>query len=305
MTLTHLRAFCSVVDMGSFRAAARALNIAQSTLTQSVQALERELGGPLLHRTNQGIRLSDSGQRFIAHARAILMDCDRAVADVRALVEPQGHVALGVTSEPLAELLVPVFESFTSQHPQTRLEVTSGSTKILIEKLREGRLDFALCALPAHVDEIDLSIQRLHASRAGVIARKDHPLRDARSVRELTQCKWISVRRDGLVGGTEGRLIELFRAHGLGMPKIGITTESLLETLHIVAETDYLTIEPAIIPSLKLFSSSLVRIPIEERLSHRDVALITRKNATLTSVAQVFIGMLVSYSRLVHPRTAD
>ena len=85
MTLTHLRAFCSVVDMGSFRAAARALNIAQSTLTQSVQALERELGGPLLHRTNQGIRLSDSDQRFIAHARAILMDCDEA--QVREVLE--------------------------------------------------------------------------------------------------------------------------------------------------------------------------------------------------------------------------
>lgn len=301
MKLNQLRAFCSVVDMGSFRSAARQLDSAQSTLTESIQSLERELGVTLLVRSNLGISLTLAGKVFLTRARSIILDCDRAVLDVRQWnAAREGQIALGVSAEPLSACLMPVFSSFTRRFPNVQLHVASGKTKMLIEMIRAGRLDFVMCPLSPDVCDIDLHVERLYHSKASVIARKGHPLADARSVRDLADCQWISVRPAGITGSAEQHLIELFRAQGLPPPKIAITTESLLEILHIVSETDYLTIEPSLLPGMKLFSSSLISISIREPLEACEVCLISRRISRFTQVTQELTSMLISYSRLRH-----
>lgn len=301
MKLIQLRAFCSVVDMGSFRSAARALDAAQSTLTESIQSLERELGVTLLVRSNQGISLTLAGKVFLTRARSIILDCDRAVLDVRQWnATPEGQIALGVSAEPLSACLMPVFSSFTRRFPKVQLHVASGKTKMLIEMIRAGRLDFVMCPLSPEVCDIDLHIERLYHSKASVIARKGHPLAAARSVRDLADCQWISVRPAGVAGSAEHHLIELFRAQGLPPPKIAITTESLLEILHIISETDYLTVEPGMLPGMKLFSSALTSISIREPLESREVCLISRRVSPFSQVTQELTSMLISYSRLRH-----
>lgn len=301
MKLIQLRAFCSVVDRGSFRSAARELEAAQSTLTESVQSLERELGVTLLVRSTQGISLTLAGKVFLTRARSIILDCDRAVQDVRQWNgAPEGQIALGVTAEPLAACLMPVFSSFTRRFPEVELHVTGGKTKMLIEMIRAGRLDFVMCPLSPDVCDIDLHIERLYSSKSSVIARKGHPMAAARSVSDLVDCQWISVRPAGVVGSAEKHLIELFSTQGLPPPKIVITTESLLEILHIISETDYLTIEPGMLPGMKLFSASLISIAIQEPLESGEVCLISRRVAPITHVTQELTSMLISYSRLRH-----
>ncbi|MDI1330452.1 MAG: LysR substrate-binding domain-containing protein [Pseudomonas sp.] len=301
MKLIQLRAFCSVVDRGSFRSAARELDAAQSTLTESVQSLERELGVTLLVRSNQGISLTLAGKVFLTRARSIILDCDRAVQDVRQWNgTPEGQIALGVTAEPMAACLMPVFSSFTRRFPKVQLHVASGKTRMLIEMIRAGRLDFVMGPLSPDVCDIDLHIERLYSSKTSVIARKGHPLAGARSVHDLADSEWISVRPAGVVGSAENHLIELFKAQGLSPPKIAITTESLLEILHIISETDYLTIEPSLLPGMKLFSSSLISLSIQEPLESCEVCLISRRVSPFTHVTQELTSMLISYSRLRH-----
>lgn len=301
MKLIQLRAFCSVVDMGSIRSAARHLNAAQSTLTESIQSLERELGVSLLVRSTQGISLTLAGKVFLTSARSIVLDCDRAVRDVRQCEGvPEGQIAFGVTAEPLAVCLMPVFSSFTRRFPQVQLHVASGKTTKLIEMTRAGRLDFVMGTLSTDVCDIDLHIERLYSSSASIIARKDHPLANARSLRDLAGSQWISVRPAGVAGSAECHLIELFEAQGLPPPKVMVTTESLLEILHIISATDYLTIEPGMLASMKLFSSSLISIPVLEPLEIQEVGLISRRVSPLTRVTQELTSMLISYSRLRH-----
>lgn len=301
MKLIQLRAFCSVVDRGSFRAASRTLNVAQSTLTESIQSLERDLGVTLLLRSNQGISLTLAGKIFLTRARSIILDCDGAVHDVRQCNGvPEGQVSLGVTAESLAACLMPVFSSFTSRFPKVQLHVASGKTNMLIEMIRAGRLDFVMCPLNPDICDIDLHVERLYRSNASVIARKGHPLAEARSVCELVDCQWISVRPAGVMGSAENHLADLFKTQGLPPPKIATTTESLLEILHIVSETDYLTLEPCLITGMKLFSSSLISLSIQEPLPSSEVCLISRRVQSFNRVTQELTSMLISYSRLRH-----
>jgi DNA-binding transcriptional LysR family regulator len=300
MTLIQLRVFCAVVEQGSFRGAARALDIAQSTLTQAIQSLEAELGVVLLNRSHQGISVTVIGENLLRRAKAIIRDCERTIEETKQSIgEPEGYVALGVTFEPLAEFLLPVLKRFIARFPKVQVHVSSSYSKMLIEKIRDGRLDFALCPLAPQVSDVDLNIERMYRSDAGVIARRGHPQANAKSVRELADCEWLTVRSDNIIGGAENRLLSLFKTEALGTPKIVITAESLLETLHIVSETDYLTIEPRALVDFKLFSSALTIIPIREALDPRDVCLISRRSAPLTTVAQEFVSMLISYSRLM------
>ncbi|WP_296442302.1 LysR family transcriptional regulator [Rhizobium sp. 60-20] len=57
-----------MADHGSFRRAAEALDLSQSTGSRRVQALERRLGTPIFIRDRCGVRLTHAGQRFLRDA---------------------------------------------------------------------------------------------------------------------------------------------------------------------------------------------------------------------------------------------
>ncbi|WP_070106418.1 LysR substrate-binding domain-containing protein [Burkholderia plantarii] len=299
MTLSQLRAFCVVVEQGSFRAASRTLNIAQSALTHAIQSLEAELAAPLLTRSHLGISLTPFGERLLVRAGAILRDCERIDQDMRELQgQPSGRIALGVTSEPLAELLMPVLKRFMADYPNVLVHVSSGSSKMLTERIRDGRLDFALCPLAPNLADADLEIDRLYRSTAAVLARAGHPKAGATSIDELVDCEWVGFRREGIAGFAANRLVKMFGERGLGMPKIVLTADTLLESLYFVSETDYLTVDPGVLADLKLFSGALIRIPVRETFSSRDICLVRRSTSPPTTVAQALASMLASYARL-------
>src|SRR5262245_9761121 len=76
-----------VVDHGTFTAAARALHVAQPSLSQGVARLEAELGVALFHRVGRGVRLSAAGEAFVPAARRMLRDAALAGESVRSVVE--------------------------------------------------------------------------------------------------------------------------------------------------------------------------------------------------------------------------
>jgi DNA-binding transcriptional LysR family regulator len=90
-------AFVKVVDMKSFRAAARELGIPRSTVSLRVAQLEDRMGARLLERTTRTLRLTDSGTAYyrqVAPALDALREAERAVTDMQAA--PSG--ALRITA---------------------------------------------------------------------------------------------------------------------------------------------------------------------------------------------------------------
>jgi LysR family transcriptional regulator of abg operon len=299
MTLIQLRAFCAIVNYGGFRAAARALDITQSAVTQAVKMLEMEFSVTLLNRSNVGISLTPSGHDLLARASAVLADCDRITQHLRQYeTEMHGTIAVGVTAEPLVQLMMPVLERFNARYPSVTVKLASGSSDTLIKRIREGQLDFALCLCEPSVSDADLFIERLYSSTPGIIARRNHPKANVTTVRELADCVWVGQSRLHLRDKGANRLEQLFAANRLGKPRVAVIAESMMECLQVVAETDFLAIEPAMLTDLKLFSSALVTIPIAEPITPRDVCFVRRAELPPTPPAQELSLMLMSYSRL-------
>ena len=82
MSLTQLRYFVAVAEERNVGRAAIRLRVSQPPLSRQIKALEEELGVPLFERTARGVALLPSGARFLAGARRVLAEVERAKADV-------------------------------------------------------------------------------------------------------------------------------------------------------------------------------------------------------------------------------
>ena len=78
MTLRQIRHFIAVAETGSISAAAQAVYISQSTLTQAIQQLEEEIGVALFNRHAKGMSLTHQGHQFLRQAHLILATVDNA-----------------------------------------------------------------------------------------------------------------------------------------------------------------------------------------------------------------------------------
>lgn len=145
MDIPQLEWFVSVADLGSFSRAAMVLRVPQPRLSRAIRALEVELHQSLFHRNGRGVRLTEPGERFLAHCRSVLVQLERARAELEdARGEPTGQVRVGFPASIARLLSVPCARAFRAQFPQGMLRITEGLTVHLQEWLLAGRLDVAL-----------------------------------------------------------------------------------------------------------------------------------------------------------------
>lgn len=135
--LTELEAVLAVARHGSFRAAAAAMEMSTSALSQSVAALEARIGTRLFHRTTRSVRLTEAGERFVA-------DIGPAVADIHTAIErasdetgePSGTLRLNTSTGAARWVMGPYLIPFMQRHPKVHLDLVTEDR--LIDIVREG-----------------------------------------------------------------------------------------------------------------------------------------------------------------------
>jgi LysR family hydrogen peroxide-inducible transcriptional activator len=147
MEFRHLQALTAISDHGTFSAAAEHLNTVQSNISAHVARLERELGAPLIDRTDG--RLTEEGTVVVARARRILSEVDALVADVAACKdEVTGTVRVGMIGTTARWLVPRLMDVARKRHPRLRLVIVEGNTTGLEPQLASGQLDLAVLHLP-------------------------------------------------------------------------------------------------------------------------------------------------------------
>ena len=135
--LNDLRFFASVVEHGGFSAAARALGVPKSRLSKRVALLEDRLGVRLLQRTTRRFAITEVGERFLAHCRAMLEEA-RAAQDVvdELRAEPRGTVRVSCPIALAQTVLAHVLPEFLAQYP--KVQVRLAATDRRVDVINEG-----------------------------------------------------------------------------------------------------------------------------------------------------------------------
>jgi DNA-binding transcriptional LysR family regulator len=217
MELRELSAFVAVVQDGGMSAAARRLQVSQSALSQTVSALERELGVTLLERTNTGVRPTEAGTVLLAEARAVLARHQQALRTMAGLgAEGQQVIRIGIPLELAPDVLTRALAKFATQFPETRVIPRHLSTAAQFAALSGDQLDVGLVRERPAGPEFDAML--VATEELGVLldakiaARLTGP--DGVRLDELTGLAWVGFPRSASPAWYD-ELTGILRNHGL------------------------------------------------------------------------------------------
>lgn len=145
MDSRQLKHFREIVECGSLSSAARALGIAQPSLSMLVRNLEETLGVELLVRSAKGVSATEAGERLFHHAVRIENMLQAARDDVVGVgSEPTGSVVFGMPPSISMALSIPMAETIRLEMPQVHFTATEGMTGHLRDWVMKGEVDLAL-----------------------------------------------------------------------------------------------------------------------------------------------------------------
>jgi DNA-binding transcriptional LysR family regulator len=178
--LTILR---EVAERGSVAAAAHALFLTPSAVSQQMRSFERETGVPLLERHGRGIRLTEAGDRLLARAPAVFEALEQAEAELAAVsTGTAGFLRVAAYPTAARALLVPALASLRRDQPRLRIGMVDLEPEQSMPSLRVGELDVVVAneytvlpepanpnveRVPLLVEPVLLALPRSHP-RAGL-----------------------------------------------------------------------------------------------------------------------------------------
>lgn len=160
--------FARVVENRGFAAAGRALGVPKSKLSRRIALLEDRLGARLLQRSSRHFSVTELGQTFYEHCRAMLVEAEAAREAVDATrAEPAGTVRLSCPIALLHAHVGGMLAEFLARHP--RVTVHLEATNRRMAPVSE-RLDLAIRVRPPPLEDSDLALRVLAESGQCLVA---------------------------------------------------------------------------------------------------------------------------------------
>jgi DNA-binding transcriptional LysR family regulator len=141
----QLRTLRAVADHGTVTAAAEALYLTPSAVSQQLAGLSKETGCELLERRGRGVVLTPAARVLITHADAVFAQLEQASSRLRAMsgtVPPSVRVAGFPTS--VAGIVAPALRTLRHAHPDWDFEVSDTESEESIARLIDGSVDIAV-----------------------------------------------------------------------------------------------------------------------------------------------------------------
>lgn len=131
-----------VVEVGSFSAASKALNVPLPTLSRKISELENQLGVRLLHRTTRKLTLTDSGAAYISACKSIIEQVEEAERGVKAeYVEPKGNLVITAPVMFGRLYVLPIVTEFLAQYSRISVQLVLSDGNL---NLFENEVDMAV-----------------------------------------------------------------------------------------------------------------------------------------------------------------
>ena len=279
MNLRDLKYLVALADLRHFGKAADACFVSQPTLSTQIRKLEDELGVVLVERAPRKVMLTAAGLDVVQRARRIVADVEQMREAARRSRDPEsGTLRLGVFPTLGPYLLPHVMPTLRARFPQLELLLVEEKSDELLQRLREGKLDAALLALPLHDDQ--LHAEFLFEEPFVLAAPQQHPLagRSALDAAELSD-ETLLLLEDGHC--LRDQALDVCRLSG-AREKSGFRATSLETLRQMVAAGVGVTLLPALSVHEPIAQPANIRlVPFRGTAPSRRIALVWRKSSAL------------------------
>jgi DNA-binding transcriptional LysR family regulator len=272
--------------------AAKSAGMTQPAASKMLGELEERLGVKLFERYARGVEATWYGEILVRHARAALVEIERAHEEILALRSGlTGRASIGAVMNPGTHLIPKVIAAIKKSHPRLVVSVEMDSSRPLVNKLLEGRLDFVVGRIldPEGADE--LSFEPLSDEPHVVVARAGHPFAGKRDLKlaDLAQLGWVL---QGSSGVQRSRFNSVMREHGLEQPSNIVETSALPLTIALLQITDMVSVQPeqALRPYCR--AGMLTILPLSLGITMDFFGIITRREHLLSAGAEIVLRAL-------------
>src|SRR4051794_1869369 len=177
--LRRLRTLRAVADHGTLAAAADALHLTPSAVSQQLAALEREIGHMVLEPAGRTVRLTPAAHVLLSHADALFAQLERMEGELAAQDRtPQGEVRVAGFPTALASLLAPAARPLRASAPKLQLRVTEAETDMAVALLVARDVDVMLgmeCRAAPRRDDTRFHREELLGDVLDAVLPADHP----------------------------------------------------------------------------------------------------------------------------------
>jgi len=293
--LADLRAFLSVADLSSFRAASDALHLSPSALSRRVDKLEDALGVRLFTRTTRRVELTSVGRAFVHRARAVLGELENALLGIHTVAQHLcGEVALACVPSAVGHFLPSAIDRFHQRYPRIRIRVLDEPSSDVLLAVTRGDADFGVTYIGTQ--EADVTFCPLLHDTFVAACTLHHPLARRKRVRwdELCAHAYITLAQ----GSGNRFLIDQALAHSTQRPRWFCEVKHVSTLVSLIGAG----LGVGVLPRMALPSGdSRLRILrlIEPEIT-RTLGIIARRGKPLAPAAQLFYNLLVEGVDVVH-----
>lgn len=198
MEIRALRYFLMVAREENITKAAQLLHIAQPSLSRQMMQLEEELGTKLFHRGKYHITLTDDGLLLRRRAKEIIALTDKTEQEFARQGENlSGMISIGSGELLSSRFLMESVASFCRENPMVHLEIYSGNSDNIKERMEKGLLDLGLLLEPVDVNKYDY-VRLPVKEEWGVLVKKESELAEKEAVcpQDLVHLPLIFTQRE-------------------------------------------------------------------------------------------------------------
>jgi len=261
MTLVQLRHFLELANTGSFSKSAVKLHVSQPALSRSIKTIEDEFGHQLFDRVGRKSELTAFGQYIYVQARELVDRANNLKQSGQQLLSGQtGKVRIGLGSGPGALLMTPLLAHMATEYPQGHLEISRGSTLLLVQALRDRHLDALVLDIRSLNPSSDLVVETLCEMPGAFMCRKGHPLSKARQV-TLARVKEFPVASTPLSDEVARILVDRYGPDAHPDVLVNLRCEEISSLLDVVRSTD------AIMVAVRSLAPELVVLKMSPELN--------------------------------------
>ncbi len=289
MQLKALKIFCDVVAHHSFSQAAEINNITQSTASQSVHRLEKQLGAELINRSVRPWKITENGRRCYDFCRNVLHSYDRLEREISGSQgKKQRKLRIGSIYSVGFCYMVQCTEAFNNGNSADELHVEYLHPEIIVERVLDDDLDLGIVSFPPGRRE--LKAISCGEEELVIVCSARHELAQAHEI--------LPAQLDNLPFVGFDRGLSISRRISNGLKEIGVRQRVLMRFDNIeaikraVEDSHYLSILPRPTVERELSIGTLCARPLAGFTLTRPLGIIFKKQRKLTPSHQEFIKIL-------------